>query len=116
MSEELKGSFEDLAKEATDIIIEALLEFMHGAEDDLKAYTVEIGKSVLSAIQSGDKDRLEELKNQIKVLAEIHRIHLNGVAWEAVEKVLNAAFLVAIALLKRTTGEIPTFIELTDPA
>lgn len=97
----IKGSLQDAAKDATDIIIAALLKELKGAADDVKTFGVEIGTSAVSAFKDKDEARLNELKAQIAVLAELHRLELNNSSWDTVDKVLDVAFKVVLELLKK---------------
>ena len=66
-----------IVKELGDDLTERLQYLVEGAEEDIKAYGLEIAESMVIAVRSGRKDLQDELGDQLIMLAEIHRIEIS---------------------------------------
>lgn len=82
--------FESLGKSLGAQGVDLLKGLLSGAKEDLQAYGQEIGKDLIRAVKE-DRPELEaELKEQLKLIAEIHRIRLNETTWEFVGSVFTS--------------------------
>ena len=88
-----------IREELSGVISESLYELVEGAEEDLKAYGVEIANSLIIAMRTGRADLQRELQDQVVMLAEVHRIRLNTAAKDTLDKVINIGMRLGRAAL-----------------
>lgn len=87
---------EGLGDEATA----ALKGLVDGAQEDLKTYGKAIAKDMVAAVRDNRPEIQSELREQLKVLAEIHRIRLVGTTWDfVVERLFQLVKVARLALL-----------------
>lgn len=86
--------FEALGKTIGGQAVELFSGLVEGAAADLQAYGEEISKDLLRAVRDDRPEIAAEVKNQIKLLAEIHRLRTVSTSWEVVA---NAALMLAKA-------------------
>ena len=88
-----------IREELSSVISESLYELVEGAEEDLKAYGVEIANSLIISMRTGRADLRRELQDQCVMLAEIHRIRLNTAAKDVLDNVINIGMRLGRAAL-----------------
>lgn len=93
---ELKIDFEGLGKEIGAEGLSLLKGYFEGAKDDLKSFGMAIGADLVHAVRSGDEEWRAELMAQIKTVAEIQRVRLNGISWELATSILFTIAKVAV--------------------
>lgn len=76
-------------EELSGVISDSLVELVEGAEEDLKTYGVEIANGMIIAMRLGRADLRAELKDQVGMLAEIHRIRLSNEAEVMLNKIID---------------------------
>ena len=82
----------DLIKLVTDESLDSLKGFVVGEAEDLQQWGTIIAEDAVRAVQAGRYDILSELREQVKVVAEMKRIKTQGFAWD---QVLNIFLKVA---------------------
>jgi hypothetical protein len=92
-----------LASGLKDEALAAFKGYIEGAEEDLQAYGGAIATDALRAAREGREDLFQELREQAKVLAEIHRIRLSGLTWDQVGNVLAALGKIALKAIAVAT-------------
>lgn len=85
--------------ELGDIISESLTELVEGAEEDLKAYSIEIARGMIVAMRTGRADLRRELQDQVVMLGEIHRIRLSNEAEALLNKTIDIGMRLGVAAL-----------------
>lgn len=73
-------NWEELASGLGDQAVDVLKGLAKGAEEDLKKFGKDIAVDLLRCVKEGRPEVEAELKEQMKVLAEIHRIKFEGAA------------------------------------
>lgn len=82
-----------------------LSDVIDGAADDVQRFAQSIARDTLMALQEPNVERrtamLEELRAQVRGLAELNRIRVNAAAWDTVNRILTVATTVAVNVLTR---------------
>jgi hypothetical protein len=71
-----------------------------GTDDDILALGTELGSDMATAIATQDLEAVEEIKAQFRGLAEIKRVRVNDAASEFMDRAIDMAARVGMALLK----------------
>lgn len=95
-----KLALHKLKGEVGDLLGETFQEVLEGAKDDLKKFGKAIAEGLLEASLGGDEDREDQLLDQLKVLAEINRIRLEGHAWVTAKAVVKMVFKAVVVGIK----------------
>jgi len=74
-----------------DILKTTLADIVDGAEEDLKTFGKDIAKDIVAAAKLGRRDLLDELQDQLVVIAEINRIRIHNEPMAAAKKALQVA-------------------------
>jgi len=88
-----------LKTELGNILSESLAELVEGAEEDLKAYGLEIARSMVVAIRTGRADLRRELQEQAVMLGEVHRIRFNNEARVVLDKIMDIGMRIGATAL-----------------
>jgi hypothetical protein len=99
-----KVDWEALSKDIGAQGLDVLKGLLVGAEEDLKQFGVDIASDLARAMIEGRPEITAEIQEQVKVLAEIHRIKANGATWEFVGSVF--ATLAKVARMALVAGGI----------
>lgn len=92
--------WEALGKELGEQAFDAFKGYARGAAEDLKAWGLEIGKDLVRYIKDDRPAMEKEVRGQLKLLAEMKRIDLEGVGLDfLVDQVLRFAKVARVALL-----------------
>ncbi len=95
----IQVDWEGLAKGLGGVLSGELRGILEGAEADLQAYGVDIAGSLARSIAEGKDGLTQELRGQLKALAEVHRLRINAASWEFFEQLLTVAVRAAGAVL-----------------
>lgn len=88
---------ERLKADVADSLSDALADLLEGAQADLQLYAESISRDALEAHLTGQEEIQGQLLDQLKLLAEIHRIRVENHAWTVVASVTRAVFRAALA-------------------
>ena len=91
--------WKSLKGELSDYVVKSLKGTIQDAEADLKAYGTAIASGLIIAIRTGDADLAKELKAQVKVLAEIHRVKLNKKVEGLMNKFMDVGLRIGMAAM-----------------
>lgn len=86
------------AQDLQRIVRDELAKFAGGVAEDLDEFAAEIGGDLSRAIAAGDESLTDELRAQLRALAEKHRVRLNNAAMASVQSVLNVILRTAAAV------------------
>lgn len=87
-------NWEELARGLGDQAVDMLKGLAQGAQEDLKSFGKDIALDLVRCVRENRPEVEAEVKEQMKVLAEIHRIKFEGAA--------GAFARDAVAILART--------------
>lgn len=87
-----------LRDELTDVLRETFQGVADGAEADLEAFGKAIAEDTVKALQAENPEECyRQIRDQIKVLTEIHRVRLAGVHLELISRVVKVLGKAAMA-------------------
>lgn len=86
-------------KELEEIIEETVNQYSQTAKEDLERFAAPMAADAARAAATGNVMLQEELVAQGKLLAEKHRVQLNGAGWDVFAKVTQAAVRIMVAAL-----------------
>lgn len=92
-------NWRELRDELGDIVTETLEGLAEGAKEDLQVVAKAIANDMLVAVRMGRRDLLDDLIDQGRILAEIHRIRMADAAYDALARIADLAFRVGRAAL-----------------
>ena len=93
---EIQVDWAGLEGELAGEVKDALKGLVSGAEEDLRAYGVAIGKDLVRAIREKRPDLITELEHQAQALGEVNRIRVVNATWAQVGNVLAIVGRVAM--------------------
>lgn len=101
LREKLNINTEEIKNLVGEELRQVLVTLAQGAVSDIRNFAYGISKNMIEAQQEPDKAKrealTEELKSQLRGLAEQNRLRLNNEAWASFERAFNFGF----ALLDR---------------
>lgn len=92
-----KLDLERLKQDVAGTLSDALADLLEGAHDDMQRYAEAISRDALEAHLTGQEEIQAQLLDQLKLLAEIHRIRVENHTWTVVASVTRAVFRAALA-------------------
>lgn len=92
------------AEKLGGILAAELRGLLDGAEADLREYALAIAESLARNLAAGRDSLTAELKGQLRLLAETHRIKANAAGWDFFEQFATIAMRTVTGLLSAATG------------
>lgn len=89
-------------------IIGGIKGLVDGAAADIQAYGAQIASEMVLALSSGDQSAVNELKAQLKLMAEIQRVQI------AAERETIVLSLISVAINAATSGLLAAGANLGD--
>lgn len=98
MSIDLKRiQLDRLQKDIGFILADGIEEFVVGAKEDVRKFALAIARDLLEVHLMGNDLLKGQLIDQLKVLAEIHRIQTANLVWDVVGTITQVIFKAALA-------------------
>lgn len=94
--------FEGLQAEASAALQTALDGLLEGAAADLQQFVIEIGNDMTEAAVTGQTDLIDDLVDQLELVAEQNRIRLSNVAAETLRRTVRAVAKFILGLVVPT--------------
>ena len=89
-----------LERDIGTALTDAVREFATASAEDLRSYGSGMAYHLVVAVRNGDVALKDEIRDQAKMLAELHRIRMNEFAEKAAGVVFATAFRVVLAAVK----------------
>ena len=93
-----------LGKEIGGVLGPELRGLLEGDESDVQKYAVEIGESLARNLAAGRDTMTLELKGQLRLIAEAHRIKANAARRDFFEQFATIAMRTVSGVLSAATG------------
>lgn len=90
---------DQLRDNMADVLADGLRDLIEGAEEDVRSFVSEIARDMILA-RISDSDRgstLEQLQNQLKIVAEINRVRVENHTWIVVTRIIQVALRSVVA-------------------
>jgi hypothetical protein len=87
-----------------NIIADELKDLTMAAEADLQEYGRALAADVIEASLAGRPDLVAAVRDQARMLAEIHRIRLDGAGYRVLDRVVDVGMTFAIAAVRKVGG------------
>lgn len=94
-----KPTTKELTDAVSAVLKDQLSALANGAAADVRAYAQAIAGELISASADGRAEVTEELMDQLKLLAEKHRITLVNRGWATLSKVADVLLGMAVRLI-----------------
>jgi hypothetical protein len=88
-----------LKGELRDYVVDGFKDTMQSAEADLQAYGTAIANGLIIALRTGDLELAKELKAQVQVLAEIHRVKVTKKVAGMLDKFIDVGMRIGLAAM-----------------
>ena len=75
-------------------------DVVQGTEADVELFAQALAADLFDVIEEGNADAEAQIRDQIKVLAEINRVRVNGFAWATAERIARVAAELLEATIK----------------
>lgn len=92
-----KLDLDRLKNDVAEALSDGIQDLVEGAKDDVKRFAQEIAKDLLDAKLAGDHEGVEQLLDQLLVLAEINRVRAENHVWVVVRRIAKVAIQAAVA-------------------
>lgn len=90
---------DQLRGDLAGILADGLGDLIEGSQEDVRLFVSEIARDmILARISDSDQDStLEQLQNQLKVVAEINRVRVENHTWIVVTRIIQVALRSVVA-------------------
>lgn len=98
-SAEIELDWDAVKEPVVNQVRDSLLSLLEGAAADIQEFVNPIAEDYALCLREGNEAGLQEVKAQMRAVAEAKRIELVNEQWKIIDTVLDTAFNIGLALL-----------------
>ena len=101
MAEQQNLTVDQATEKLEQAISDQVEELLEGAKSDIQTFSRDIARNIVVAVRKGRTDLVDELKDQLGLLAEINRLRAIESAYDTIRIVIDTAASVARRFLMK---------------